>query len=348
MWHKDTRYKAFDKAWFERNQLTLLFLLNRSWLRYFFRQYFGINKKIPLHYKLVSIMPDHFKAHVKDNQFASSFYSYDRMSYKVYKALKFVWLSIHFWDMKIANRFFPRFNLGYDALEFNAGELVVAGTVSCGYLNFDWEFTWADIREGVSGHMSAASNVYYGEYIRIFASVYSDFDGDSNGNRFSLLQRGIMSFNTSLLEDEGINIVSAQIGIYFSDVENEYSGYPNNNLVITSHEKVTSYILENNDLTLNDYPPDQFGTTAFAEMTWDDYIKEPGYHVFELNPAGCNYIKKTSHTAFGLMVKCDMEDDEPPFLSIYPKRANYSMLIDPDVTIDVIYNEIGNYIVMIQ
>jgi hypothetical protein len=347
MWHKDTRYKAFDKAWFVRNQLTLLFLFNRSWLKYFFRQYFGINKKIPLCHKLVSIMPDHFKAHIKDNQFASSFYTYDRMSFKVYKALKYVWLSIHFWDMKIANRFFPRFNLGYDALEFNGGELVVAGTVSCGGQNYEaYTYYWTNIRTGVAGDMGAAT-VYFGGDIQMLVTLTCNRPTSSQ-NRYNLLQRGVMSFNTSLLDDEGIYIVSAQIGVFLSSPSNEFSNFPNDNLVLTSHEKITSYVLDNNDLTTADYPYDQFGTTVFAEITWDYYIANPGYHVFELNPAGCNYIKKTSHTAFGLMLKFDMEDDEPPYPAELFDNTRYAMLIDPDVTIDVIYNEIGYNIVMIQ
>ncbi len=350
MWHKDTRYKAFDVTWFAKHQNLLLFLFNQSWLKSFFRKRFGIDKKIPISRKIVSIMPNYFKAVIKDRQFHASFYTYDHMSYKVYSNLKWLWLIIHFWDMKIANRFFPRFNLGYDALEFNAGELVVAGTVSCGALNYDLEFIWENIREGVSGQVGATSNIYSGNYLRMLTSLYSSFqyNGTLQRNNFSMIQRGIVSFNTSLLEDEGINIVSAQIGIFLADSANEYSGYDNNNLVITSHEKITSYVAQSNDLVLADYPADQFGETAFAEITWDYYVQNPGYHVFELNGDGCNYIKKTSHTAFGFMVKCDMENDEPSFPTIYPKRANYSMLIDPDVTIDVIYNEIGYNIVMLQ
>jgi hypothetical protein len=200
------------------------------------------------------------------------------------------------------------------------------------------------MREGVTAHI-LATTVYSGSYIRMLASVFLT---DITYNKYCLIRRGVMSFNTSLLEDEGINIVSAQIGVYLSDPSNENSLLTNDNLVLVSHEKITSYILENNDLIKDDYPYDQFGTTAFAEITWDYYIANPGYHVFELNPEGCNYIKKTSHTAFGLMVKCDMEDDEPSGPARWPDRTDYSMLIDPDVSIDVIYNEIGNYIVMIQ
>lgn len=288
-------------------------------------------------------MPDHFKALIKDNQFHASFYTYDHISYKVYKILKYVWLGIHFWDTKIANKFFPAFNLGYDTLEFDDGELVIAGTVKCGYLNYEWNWTWAEIRQGVSGHVGA-DTVYISNAIQMLVSLYS---GGNWLNQYCLLQRGVMSFNTSLLPDN-TNIISAQIRVDFAAPLDTHSSYANDNLVLVSHEKVTSYALEENDLVIADYPYDQFGSTAFSETTWDYYVNNPGYHIFELNPAGCGYIKKTSHTVFGLMLKFDMEDDEP-YQSEVPDSISYNILISPDCTIDVIYSEIGpTAIVMIQ
>lgn len=347
----DTRFKAFDENWFARNQSILLAILNNTSTKFLVRKLFGIDKKTPSEIKIIAIGPNYFKARIAPKQVFASFHAYDHMSNVIYSNLKYLWQIIHLWDTKIANKLFPGLNLGFDTLQFSNGALVIAGTVAMGYINDAVQWPWDEIRDGVTGEVHANSVVFNNKYsviIRILTSgdYYSPETGHING--YSYLSRGVLSYNTSSIGSGNI-VVSASLNATLVAPANYSSTLANDNLVLTSHDKVTSYIQESNDLTVDDFPPSMFGTDLFSEITWDYYENNsPTTHVFELNSLGCDYIKKTAHTAFGFMIKADFENSEYDPFNTDILETYYTLSIDDSTTIDLIYNEAGYQIVMMM
>ncbi len=343
---RDTRYKAFNNKWFIKNQQILLRLLNERYINVFFREIFGItsiNKNIPV----VSIMPNHFKAYIGNNEYFASFYHYDHFSNVVYTRMKYIWRAIHFWDIQIANRLFPSLNLGFDDLEESTFEMVTKGNCWVGstQVSYNWGIrTWEDIRNGVGEGGSSAG-------VLLFAGIEAaNYDRD-NDKDYMVNFRSVISYNTSYL-GTNIRVTNVVIRPYFavqSPTPTPLSGSPY--LALVAHNKVTSYVQQSNDVTSDDYIISMFSDTEFASLAWSTYMSwnNSTYYSFTLNQAGLNYVqsRRLSHCAFGFLLSCDLNDDEPETF-VAGAKSVFKFDFDENSTLDITYNIQPQRIVMMQ
>jgi hypothetical protein len=340
----DTRYKAFNEKWFLKHQPVLLHLLNNKHTASFFRNIFNIRmeKDIPL----VSIMPNHFKIFLGKDEYMASFYHHDFFSKIVYSRMKYIWRAIHEWDTKIANRFFPSLNLGLDELE-PTFEIVSQGTASIGNIEVLGQtnvLTWDDLRYGDGDNGGFESLV--GLLVGIEQSEFEHTENYKNS------QRAIISYNTSYL-GSNIKVTNAVISpdlVTLNPWPTPLYGSPHLSLV--AHSKVTSYALEDNSVTSDDYTYVKFGTVEFAALSWQWYVDNSHvypYYNFVLNQAGRDYVhsKRYSHCAFGFRLSCDLLNEEPrDFVS--KAHSLYQFNFNDNTTFNITYYANPQRIVMMQ
>jgi hypothetical protein len=340
----DTRYKAFNEKWFLKHQPVLLHLLNNKHTASFFRSLFNIRmgKDIPV----VSIMPNHFKIFLGNDEYMASFYHHDFFSKIVYSRMKYIWRAIHEWDTKIANRFFPSLNLGLDELT-PTFEMVTQGTASIGYIDEiggSNVLTWDDLRfgDGDEGGFGLTGNLFVG-------IEQSEFQYTEN---YRNSQRAIISYNTSQL-GPNIRITDARIApdlVTLNPWPTPLYGSPHLSLV--AHSKVTSYANQSNDVTADDYTYVKFGTVEFATLSWQWYVDNSHvypYYNFVLNQAGRDYVhsRRYNHCAFGFRLSCDLLDEEPrDFIS--KAHSLYVFNFTDNTTFNITYYSNPQRIVMMQ
>lgn len=344
---RDKRYKSFNNDWFRRNQPFLLKLLNNKYVASTFREVFGVNH-IPPDVLIVSIMPNHVKAYLGGNEYLASFAHYDHFAYVIYSRLKYIWRTIHAWDMHIANKLFPSLNLGYDDLE-EEFELVSKGVASHGsdQGSFDYGIrTWAQIRDGNGENAGLGAHLFAG----IECPVNEDLSNKPPIN-YMVNRRSVISYNTSYL---GANIKVNSVGVrpyFISQTPTPIPLYGSPYLALVAHNKVTSYVQQNNDVTTSDYAISNFGSDVFASLSWAAYMNMSGgqYYTFNLNQLGLNYVrtKRFSHCAFGFLISCDLLDEEPSSFVSYAK-SSYLFDFDEGTSLDITYTAQPQRIVMIQ
>jgi hypothetical protein len=125
-------YKAFNFDWFIKNQSKILFLLNNKTTKRIARNIFGVNDVFDNNICVLYISPQEIKGYLHDNRTHYKTYMNWRFSMSVYQNMKILWQLIHFWDIKIANKFFPSLNFGFDDLEDSGPELTILKRASAG------------------------------------------------------------------------------------------------------------------------------------------------------------------------------------------------------------------------
>lgn len=100
---------VFDKHWFKENQRTLLSLLN-SPIGGLVRRGLWIKDNLPV----VKITPDSVHILLPDGKIRATVYSNKQYAKALHVNYKPIWEAFHWWDMKLANRLIPAWNLGFD------------------------------------------------------------------------------------------------------------------------------------------------------------------------------------------------------------------------------------------
>jgi hypothetical protein len=325
--------KSLNQSFYRKHHKLFFSLLNGYFTAWFFRKLLQL--KSPLSEKIAFLHPNGYSVHIKGAEFRAELYHYDHVSLRMYKCFGWLFSAFHWFDLSIANRFAPSLNLGFDEYEEPTIDVVVAGSASEGYRNFDYWYDFDEIRSA-EGTTAASNNLMIAE---ILASEWG---------KYCYLSRGIISYNTSFLTYNDI-VSEAALRLYLVNPVNYTSSFEVDNLIITSHEKVTSYVLGSNDITTDDFHIDMFGDVSFCHLSWDDYIIEsPNAHMFYLNENGLNYIKRQAHTAFGLMVEMDFRNEEPdPFYVQQGDLTSYTLTVpSTGSTFVFLYYSLDNQIVM--
>ena len=324
--------KSFDQTFFDRYRKLFLLLFNGLLTGYLLRKLFKLD--LQMAEKIAFFHPNGVSVHIRNDEFRAELWSYNHISKMLSLRFGLIFQFMHWFDIHIANRFCPSLNLGFDSYEESV-DVVVFGTASRGYSNnASWHEPWEDIRSGEG--TGAASD------ISMLARVYAYQQAE-----YHLFQRGIISYNTSFLTHNDV-ITSAGLRLYLVTPVNYTSDFNRDKLIITSHDKVTSYANQSNDIVTDDYSIDMFGTTEFCSMTWAEYATyAPIVRVFDLNSDGLAYIKRSSHTAFGLMVELDFLDE--PESPGYHYDTYYTLVLPPTgSTFNIAYRSRDKQIVMMM
>lgn len=99
----------FDAGFFEEHQNTLLRLLNSP--------IGGMVRRglwIPDNRLIVKITPESYHIALPNRQIKATFHSNKQHAQALHRNYKVIWEAFHAWDMRIANRFLPAWNVGFD------------------------------------------------------------------------------------------------------------------------------------------------------------------------------------------------------------------------------------------
>ncbi len=194
-----------------------------------------------------------------------------------------IWSMIHAWDMGIANRLNPDFNLGFDTLTVNPDAGTGGGNVSVDGTVYRTGVTeaWATLIAGAgNGFWDTQANIYF---IDIYATTTS--------NVWDTLRRSIFLFDTHTLT-AGAIISSAVLSLYgTAKADSGTAVTPDLNIY-------TSTPAANNALANGDYS--QLGSVAQCDVaiTYAGF-NTAGYNDFTLNATGLGNISKTGISKFG-------------------------------------------------
>jgi hypothetical protein len=281
---------VFDKQWFSnpKTQRRLLWLLNHS--RYF-RKDMGIQDcDLPFSEKIVRIAPNSFTWQVGENELMTDFRTHNKFGKRLYYEFLPIWNIAHEFDMKIANKWFPKLNLGFDTLtEYPAAgaNSPVDGTV----LRWDASSTWQDVRDGAGTQAWNSKSRFF--YARSSRNVGSGYE----------IARAIFCFDTSAI-GEGKNITEAVLSLYGSSKRDEEADTPTIDIFLASPD-------DTDTLAASDYG--NIGTTSQtgSAITYAGYSATE-YNAFTFNATGIGNISLTGISKFGSRdAKYDAADVSP-------------------------------------
>ena len=141
--HHIDHWRAFDPAWFERHQRILLWLANRSLLRWWFRWVLRIqDDPAPIR----EIWPNVI-VYEDEHQRRAVFRTHDKFSKRLYYAFRPLWWLLHYWDLLIADRWLPQWSYGFATLTLYPSPAAAA--------NFDGYIDsvgspWSAVRNGAN------------------------------------------------------------------------------------------------------------------------------------------------------------------------------------------------------
>lgn len=101
----------FDSVFFERHQKTLLVLLNFPIVGQVMRRALWIDD---LWHPLTKLTPTAYHVWMGRGQYRATLYSNPQYAEVLHRSFGWMWASIHAWDMFVANRLRPAWNLGFD------------------------------------------------------------------------------------------------------------------------------------------------------------------------------------------------------------------------------------------
>ncbi len=273
---------VFDKKWFSKHQSKLLWLLNHS---SYFRKDMGIQDcDLPYKEKIVRITPNSFTWRTGEREFMTDFRTHDKFGKRLYYGFYPIWDLAHKFDMKVANRFVPAMNLGFDTLTAYPEAGGGGGNTTCdGYMNYAAAVgvSWASTVGASAGNETGVSNTDE-SYIYIRKGNGSTFDWS--------LQRSIYTFDTSSIT-AAATISSSVMSLRGSFKQDDASITPNINIYLATPAS-------NNNLVDDDF--DQIGSTAQCDtaITYAGFSTS-GYNDFTFNATGRGNISKTGVSKFG-------------------------------------------------
>jgi len=276
----------FDKQWFKRNQKFLLWYVNTAYGK-------GV-MHIDTDQHIINIQPNSISWRVSGNQYATEFRTHDKYSKRLYYSYKIIWQAFHWFDMNIANKYYPEINLGFDTLTVypkayynHWQDALVSRTVSSGGL-------WADIHDGAGTYVNRTATIT--DYVAI-----QSYYGTTKWRR---LLRSLFSFDTDTIE--GI-IDSATLTFTGNGKEDALSITPSINVVSSAPNNTEAPVA-------GDYST--FGTTLFSTKIDYSSWNSSGANDFILNASGLANIDVDGITSFGLReAEYDITDIEPTGVS---------------------------------
>lgn len=306
--------KLFSKEWFAIWQPLLLYYVNH-WdknIREEIRLRLGIpvNRNI----RINRIYPNSYRlfiGYVKDGryfhpEFQHIFYGKNFYSEALYKELLPLWNLMHEFDIKVANRFIPLFNLGFDTLTSYPNSGYGGANLTCdGNITRNANETWAAIITASSGTSVSLSSGY--DY------AMRNYNTQTGAGYYCT--RSYFGFDTSALTSNAV-ISAAYLYLRLSS-----SSLPDdNNSVLYFHKPILSNA---NNLQYSDYGNMKSGGNWDFNHTW--WADGTGWNGMNkaINSTSFNKIEKNGVTKFSINGWWDETGNSPA-------RDNYTSLYMTD------------------
>ena len=104
---------VFSNEWFEFHQDKLLFLVNDiPFISTLVRQKLNIDTNN----KITKLVPNGWHYIISGDDYAFKCYSNNTLALAMKVNFEYIWKTLHFWDMSIANNISPKLNFGFDTL----------------------------------------------------------------------------------------------------------------------------------------------------------------------------------------------------------------------------------------
>lgn len=218
----------------------------------------------------------------------------NKFSIALYRSFYPLWWTFHQWDILIANRFQPAWNLGFDTLTVYPDPNVETTSVDGDVGQNGVDLTLSNIRASAGNEAnptSAGANGY-----TLFASTTS--------GQYQRLYRWIFLYDTSAL-GAGATVSAAVHSTWIGGngkIDN-LSGQASANSVMVL---VASTPATNTDLVSGDYA--QTGSTDFGRSAKQDSVSSVAYNDITVNASGIAAISKTGVTKYALRVGWDFDN----------------------------------------
>lgn len=272
-------YLAFNKAWFEKHQNKLLWLLKFRLFRKILR--------IECNDRIVEITPNSYTTHVSGVTFKTDFRTHDKYSKRLYYAFSPLWWAMHIWDI-FADKAIPKLSFGFDTLTAYPDPDPETTTVD-GQVQRVGNEAFGTIRSGVGTSASPSG-----------ASTFLQLTAGTTASNYILLRRWIGLFDTSTLTASA-TISAAALSLEGFGKANTYSTEPDLDIV-------SSNPASNTNLVSGDY--NTLGTTPYASISYASF-STTGYNDFTLDASGIATISKTGVSKFGATFSWDTDNSAP-------------------------------------
>jgi hypothetical protein len=275
--------KLWSNEWFECWQVFLLIAVNSPFkgLREEIRNRLGIilDRNILVN----RLLRNSFRIKTGENEYQETFYGKPIFAIALKKEFNWLWQTIHRFDMSFANKFAPRFNLGFDTLtkypdahpETNTFDGYISASQSPG--------AWASLiaLNGQSVDDTAQT--------LILSFIGNNF---CSQDQFQQVQRGFALFDTSALTtDATISDATFSPKIWYRS--DPYGG--------VSIEIVAATTASNTGSTTTDLENTKTnGTTSFCNLAYSA-MTTGAYNDFVFNSSGKSGVNKTGITKLGTM-----------------------------------------------
>lgn len=321
----DKSYKAFDFKWFAKNQITILRLLNRKPTKHIARKLFGVSDVFEIDVFILSINPQEIRGYLFDNRTQYKSYLNWRFSAYIYQNMKPIWRFIHFFDTQIANRFFPKLNLGFDELEDIGAPITTlrrAGVGSPVISNEVNHYTYTELRNTFESTTSQSGTS--GEEWDVDL-IFHNKNVLNNGvlSQFTHMSRILMAFNaynTNIVDIENAYIELTLKNYWILGLPNVF--YPLSFVISCDPDQSTQRPLYSIPaLTYADsFASKHFNSTSLNKtasvLSWNEYYNLGNEardfggtlyfnHRFYLNADGIQFLKDYSFPVFGISTNLD-------------------------------------------
>lgn len=275
MKNKDTHYLAFGKSWFEKNQKILLWFLNTPIVKNIFRRIMRIREKD----KISDITPNYYTVYLGTfldlkkrkliKKYSRRYYTRNILSERIYHSFKPIWWLMHYWDMAIANKYNPAWNLGFDVLEFipaDGANSPCDGVVYRNLANGSGE-DWATIKAGAGNSPTATQTT---------AKVSWTTDNDGDG--WIKLYRAFLNFNLAATMPADATVSDTSLELVTAGKADPGSNTPQINVFEATPAGT-------NTLVSGDF--DNVGTTPYATaIAYADWPASGNVATFTFNATG--------------------------------------------------------------
>ena len=290
---------VFSKHWFIANQQQLLKVLNVPLLKNII-----IKRVLPFsilrNSVIVEIMPSYVIIQ-NTNSYSTYCFSKDYIANSIASNYNWLWKTIHFFDINIANNMFPALNMGFDTYNYysesgsGTGNTVCDGDVGRKPNSYE---SYLNIIAGAGTH---ANDTYAN--IGISAHYYNI--GDASGG-YDYNSHGYITFEVpELIPSVTISSAKIYLWLYSTGDYNSWDSLNTSGFYAHIVESNTNY---DNYLTTGDYL--RYGSTSFASIRYSSSLIV-GYNVFTLNSNGISYIDTGGNTTFAIINNFDLNKVEP-------------------------------------
>lgn len=304
---------VFGKAWFDKHQAVLLWLLNKPIVKVWFRWVLRIRKSdCKLSEKIVRVQPNHYTVTLgkkgDEYEFRTDFRAHNKFAKRMYYAFKPVWYAMHLWDMLIANKIAPQLNFGFDTL---TAYPATSGSPMSGYMRRNGvNESMATIRAGAGN----GSNGYS------YLHAYLESDVSNSANNFYAQYRSTVMYDTSSIADAA-TITAAVISFYGGSewtAGDAFAGTKPDFHVSQGGAASESAVAN------GDYNQGYHGTTSFGSIATGTWAGG-AYNDITMNASGIAGVSKTGLSKYSLQTSWDINNSFGGTWST-GKRGGYTTL----------------------